>query len=138
MVVVIATHAHHLDVSLRGTPRLERVGERRHASGPGVEEVTEHDQAAGGCTGQNSLQAREIRHVMLEGGPRLVAAFVRAGLVDAVRWYVAPALLGSGPAALGDAGMSTITDALRLQVAGVSLVGGDVRIDARVLRAEEG
>jgi diaminohydroxyphosphoribosylaminopyrimidine deaminase/5-amino-6-(5-phosphoribosylamino)uracil reductase len=84
------------------------------------------------------LQAREIRHVMLEGGPRLVAAFVRAGLVDAVRWYVAPALLGSGPAALGDAGMSTITDALRLQVAGVSLVGGDVRIDARVLRAEEG
>jgi diaminohydroxyphosphoribosylaminopyrimidine deaminase/5-amino-6-(5-phosphoribosylamino)uracil reductase len=83
------------------------------------------------------LQARECRHVMLEGGPRVVAAFVRAGLVDAVRWYVAPALLGSGPAALADAGMSTIADALRLKVSAVALVGGDVRIDARVLRAEE-
>ena len=28
--------------------------------------------------------------------PRSRAAFVRAGLVDAVRWYVAPALLGAG------------------------------------------
>ena len=46
--------------------------------------------------------------MLLEGGPTLAAAFVRAGLVDAVRWYVAPALLGAGASALGDAGMSTI------------------------------
>ena len=63
-----------------------------------------------------SLHEREVRHVLLEGGPRLAAAFVRAGLVDRVVWYVAPALLGSGPSALGDAGMSGIGDALRLRV----------------------
>jgi diaminohydroxyphosphoribosylaminopyrimidine deaminase/5-amino-6-(5-phosphoribosylamino)uracil reductase len=72
--------------------------------------------------------------VLLEGGPTLAAAFVRSGLVDAVRWYVAPALLGAGPSALADAGMSTITDALRLTVTDVALVGADVRIDARVHR----
>ncbi|MFN8170009.1 MAG: bifunctional diaminohydroxyphosphoribosylaminopyrimidine deaminase/5-amino-6-(5-phosphoribosylamino)uracil reductase RibD [Candidatus Nanopelagicales bacterium] len=83
------------------------------------------------------LHAREVRHVLLEGGPTLAAAFVRAGVVDAVRWYVAPALLGSGAAALGDAGMSTIAQALRLQVTDVARVGADVRIDARVVRAEE-
>ena len=63
-----------------------------------------------------SLHEREVRHVLLEGGPRLAAAFVRAGLVDRVVAYVAPALLGSGPSALGDAGMSGIGDALRLRV----------------------
>jgi len=84
-----------------------------------------------------TLAAREIRHVLLEGGPTVAAAFVRAGLVDAVRWYAAPALLGAGASALGDAGMSTIADALRLEVTDVARVGADVRIDARVLRATE-
>ena len=85
-----------------------------------------------------SLHEREVRHVLLEGGPRLAAAFVRAGLVDRVVWYVAPALLGSGPSALGDAGMSGIGDALRLRVVDVRLVGSDVRIDARVPRLQGG
>jgi diaminohydroxyphosphoribosylaminopyrimidine deaminase/5-amino-6-(5-phosphoribosylamino)uracil reductase len=81
------------------------------------------------------LAAREVRHVLLEGGPTLAGAFVAAGLVDAVRWYVAPALLGAGPAALDGAGMSTISEALRLTVTDVTRVGADVRIDARVPRA---
>jgi diaminohydroxyphosphoribosylaminopyrimidine deaminase/5-amino-6-(5-phosphoribosylamino)uracil reductase len=84
-----------------------------------------------------ALTDREVQHVLLEGGPTLAAAFVRAGLVDAVRWYVAPALLGAGASALADAGMSTIAEALRLTVTDVALVGADVRIDARVLRAHE-
>ena len=81
------------------------------------------------------LAARDVQHVLLEGGPTLAAAFVRAGVVDAVRWYVAPALLGAGASALADAGMSTIAEALRLEVTDVARVGADVRIDARVLRA---
>jgi diaminohydroxyphosphoribosylaminopyrimidine deaminase/5-amino-6-(5-phosphoribosylamino)uracil reductase len=83
------------------------------------------------------LARREVRHVLLEGGPTLAAAFVAAGVVDAVRWYAAPALLGAGAHALGDAGMSTISEALRLTVTGVAQVGADVRIDARVIRATE-
>ena len=85
----------------------------------------------------SELARREVRHVLLEGGPTLAAAFVRAGVVDAVRWYAAPALLGAGANALADAGMSTIAEALRLTVTGVALVGADVRIDARVIRATE-
>jgi len=85
----------------------------------------------------SELARREVRHVLLEGGPTLAAAFVRAGVVDAVRWYAAPALLGAGANALADAGMSTIAEALRLTVTGVAQVGADVRIDARVIRATE-
>jgi diaminohydroxyphosphoribosylaminopyrimidine deaminase/5-amino-6-(5-phosphoribosylamino)uracil reductase len=77
-----------------------------------------------------------VHTVLLEGGPTLAAAFVRAGLIDAVRWYVAPAVLGAGPSALADAGMVGIGQALRLQVVDVARVGSDVRIDARVPRLE--
>lgn len=74
------------------------------------------------------LHAREIRHVLLEGGPTLAAAFLRAELVDRVVWFVAPALLGSGPPALGDVGLTTIGDAVRLTEVHVDQVGEDARI----------
>ncbi|GAY11750.1 bifunctional diaminohydroxyphosphoribosylaminopyrimidine deaminase/5-amino-6-(5-phosphoribosylamino)uracil reductase RibD [Pseudonocardia sp. N23] len=77
-----------------------------------------------------ALRDRGVVDVLLEGGPRLAGAFLAAGRVDRVLAHVAPALLGAGTAALGDAGVGTIEDILRLQVAHVELVGGDVLIDA--------
>jgi diaminohydroxyphosphoribosylaminopyrimidine deaminase/5-amino-6-(5-phosphoribosylamino)uracil reductase len=74
--------------------------------------------------------------VLLEGGPTLAGAFLRAGLVDRVVGYVAPALLGAGPAALEDAGITTISQALRLDIDDVRRIGPDVRISARVPRKE--
>ncbi len=82
------------------------------------------------------LYDRGIRSVLLEGGPTLAGAFVRAGLVDQVVGYLAPALLGDGPAALGAAGMSTIADALRLRVDDLTVLGGDVRITATPCRRD--
>lgn len=67
--------------------------------------------------------------VLLEGGATLAGAFVAAGLVDRVVAYLAPVLLGAGPAVLGDAGVGTIEQALRFEVENVSMVGDDVRID---------
>jgi diaminohydroxyphosphoribosylaminopyrimidine deaminase/5-amino-6-(5-phosphoribosylamino)uracil reductase len=78
-----------------------------------------------------ALHEREVVSVLLEGGPTLAASFLRAGLVDRVVGYVAPALLGAGPAALGDAGIGTIADALRLRLDDVTRVGEDVRLTLR-------
>jgi diaminohydroxyphosphoribosylaminopyrimidine deaminase/5-amino-6-(5-phosphoribosylamino)uracil reductase len=77
------------------------------------------------------LYARERRHVLLEGGPRLAGAMVEAGLVDRVVAYLAPALLGAGPNALMDAGITTIADVWRLDLTDVRRIGGDVRVLAR-------
>ena len=77
-----------------------------------------------------ALHARGSRSVLLEGGPTLAGAALRAGLVDRVVGYLAPALLGAGPAALGEAGISTIGQALRLDVTDVTVIGTDVRITA--------
>ncbi|MEG8105523.1 riboflavin biosynthesis protein RibD [Actinomyces oris] len=78
------------------------------------------------------LAEREIRHVLLEGGPTLATAFLRAGLVDEVVAYTAPALLGAGPAALADFGATTITDALRLRNSRVEVLGSGDELAVRV------
>ncbi|GGP64476.1 bifunctional diaminohydroxyphosphoribosylaminopyrimidine deaminase/5-amino-6-(5-phosphoribosylamino)uracil reductase RibD [Streptomyces abikoensis] len=79
------------------------------------------------------LHRREIRSLLLEGGPTLAGAFLAAGAVDRVIGYLAPALLGAGPAALGDAGITTIARALRLDVTDVSRLGPDLRVTATPL-----
>jgi len=76
------------------------------------------------------LAASGHRHVLLEGGARLAGGFVRAGLVDEVVAYLAPALLGDGPSMLIGAGISTIDEALRLDVTDVARIGEDLRVTA--------
>jgi len=77
------------------------------------------------------LWGKGLRDVWLEGGPTLAAAFITAGLVDDVYAYLAPALLGSGRAAVDDLGITTIADVRRLEVVDVQTLGGDVRMHAR-------
>jgi diaminohydroxyphosphoribosylaminopyrimidine deaminase/5-amino-6-(5-phosphoribosylamino)uracil reductase len=78
------------------------------------------------------LADRGIRQVWLEGGPTLARAFLTAGLVDEVVAYLAPALLGSGPPIVGDLGISTIADVLRLHPYEITTIGPDIRIRATI------
>lgn len=64
--------------------------------------------------------------VLLEGGPTLAGAFLRAGAVDRILVYVAPTLLGGPVTAVDDVGVSTIARALRWQFDGIDRVGPDV------------
>jgi diaminohydroxyphosphoribosylaminopyrimidine deaminase/5-amino-6-(5-phosphoribosylamino)uracil reductase len=77
------------------------------------------------------LADRDVVSVLLEGGPTVAGAFLAAGAIDKVVAYLAPALLGGGLPALGDAGIHTIADASRWRIDEVDMVGGDVRIVAR-------
>ncbi|MCY7394913.1 MAG: bifunctional diaminohydroxyphosphoribosylaminopyrimidine deaminase/5-amino-6-(5-phosphoribosylamino)uracil reductase RibD, partial [Nocardioides sp.] len=70
------------------------------------------------------LHALAKRHVFLEGGPRLAAAFLSAGLVDEVVAYVAPVLLGAGRPAVADLGITTIAAAFRPHVVSVTVLDG--------------
>nr|WP_202523252.1 MULTISPECIES: bifunctional diaminohydroxyphosphoribosylaminopyrimidine deaminase/5-amino-6-(5-phosphoribosylamino)uracil reductase RibD [unclassified Streptomyces] len=77
-----------------------------------------------------ALHARGVRSVLLEGGPVLAGSFVAARCVDTVVGYIAPVLLGAGPAALADAGITTIAQALRLAVTETVRIGPDLRVTA--------
>lgn len=76
------------------------------------------------------LYERDVRAALLEGGPRLAGAFLAAGLVDRVVGYLAPRLLGAGTAALVDAGVSTVADAIELEFIDITRVGPDLRVTA--------
>ena len=78
----------------------------------------------------DELAARGVVDVLLEGGAGLAGGFVAADRVDRVLAYLAPALLGAGPAALGEAGVGSISQAWWLDVEKVSMSGSDVRVSA--------
>lgn len=60
------------------------------------------------------LSAQGITSVFVEGGPTIISALLRAGLVDELLVYVAPVLLGGPRVAVADLGIDTIADAIRL------------------------
>ena len=82
------------------------------------------------------LFADGVRHVMVEGGSRILSAFLAAGLVDELIVYLAPTLLGSGTPALTDLGISTLADAQRWNWddaggGAVHALGRDLRLHLR-------
>lgn len=75
----------------------------------------------------DKLMEQGIHHVWLEGGPRLAGAFWSAGLIDRVVGYIAPAMLGSGRAALeGEA--TTLADLRPIEIECLDRIGPDIRI----------
>ncbi|GAA0453605.1 bifunctional diaminohydroxyphosphoribosylaminopyrimidine deaminase/5-amino-6-(5-phosphoribosylamino)uracil reductase RibD [Streptomyces stramineus] len=139
--VVVDTHAtvtpgaRVLDAA---APTLIVVGEdadTRHLPGADIARLPA-DKPGGGNGGKAllaELHGRGVRSVLLEGGAALAGSFVAAGAVDRVVAYLAPALLGAGPSALGDSGIGTIARALRLDVTDVARLGPDLRITATPL-----
>ncbi|WP_238335637.1 GTP cyclohydrolase II [Serinicoccus kebangsaanensis] len=59
------------------------------------------------------LAARDLRRVLVEGGGRLVSAFVRAEVVHRLYLTTAPVLIGDGVPGLRVEGQDRLTDALR-------------------------
>ncbi|GAB7070667.1 bifunctional diaminohydroxyphosphoribosylaminopyrimidine deaminase/5-amino-6-(5-phosphoribosylamino)uracil reductase RibD [Mycobacterium hodleri] len=66
--------------------------------------------------------------VLLEGGPTLAGAFLRAGVVDRILAYVAPILLGGPITAVDDVGVASMVAAQRWRYDGVLRLGPDIRM----------
>ncbi|RNI18190.1 bifunctional diaminohydroxyphosphoribosylaminopyrimidine deaminase/5-amino-6-(5-phosphoribosylamino)uracil reductase RibD [Flexivirga caeni] len=77
------------------------------------------------------LHARDIRSVLLEGGPMLAAAFLRAGVIDEAIVYAAPLLLGAGAPAVADFGVRTLADAPTWTLHDLVRIDDDLRLTYR-------
>ncbi|TDZ45501.1 bifunctional diaminohydroxyphosphoribosylaminopyrimidine deaminase/5-amino-6-(5-phosphoribosylamino)uracil reductase RibD [Mycobacteroides franklinii] len=64
--------------------------------------------------------------IILEGGPTLAGAFLRAGLVDRILAYLAPMLLGGNVPAVEDVGVTTLSRALHWEYDQIERMGPDV------------
>jgi len=75
----------------------------------------------------NSAARAGVRTLMVEGGGKLAASFVQAGLVDRIEWFRAPILLGGdGLPCLGGLGLETVASAPTYKRVGVREVGVDL------------
>ena len=93
----------HANIPVSGQPLRVVVGRRSlplqarifDASAPTVQ-IHDHDPVVV----LRDLYSRGVRHVLLEGGPTLLRAFLEAGMVDELVWLITGVWLGSGPHAL--------------------------------------
>ena len=103
---------------------------RRLAFGHGpLPEGSELELRSGDLAGElRSLAADGVQSLLLEGGPTLAAAFLKAGLVDKLLLFVAPVLAGEGPGLVPG-----LAEPLELTALAARPVGEDVLLEAYLL-----
>ncbi|WOE75406.1 bifunctional diaminohydroxyphosphoribosylaminopyrimidine deaminase/5-amino-6-(5-phosphoribosylamino)uracil reductase RibD [Alterisphingorhabdus coralli] len=117
-------HAHgeraRFEAILVGRETLRQDTPRLDVRLPGLEErsperiVLSRSPAPQGWTGITAPEAvhdLEAQSLMIEGGAGAAAAFLRTDLVDELLLYRAPVLIGEGRTALGDIGLTNLSDA---------------------------
>ncbi|MGH7026701.1 RibD family protein [Brevundimonas sp.] len=74
-----------------------------------------------------ALTARGVGSLLIEGGGRVAASFLRAGVVDAIEWFRAPILLGGeGRPCVASLALAKLADAPKFRRLGVEPVGDDL------------
>ena len=74
-----------------------------------------------------TLKRRGVRTLMIEGGGRVAASFIAAGLVDTLEWFRAPILLGGdGRACVAGLALARLSDAPRFRRLAVEPCGDDL------------
>ncbi|HEY1334304.1 MAG TPA: bifunctional diaminohydroxyphosphoribosylaminopyrimidine deaminase/5-amino-6-(5-phosphoribosylamino)uracil reductase RibD [Myxococcaceae bacterium] len=78
-----------------------------------------------------ALLRRDVLHVLVEGGPRVFSAFLRAGLADSLVLHLAPRLVGGdGLSWLGPLGVERMAGARSVRVEAVRALGEDLEVRA--------
>lgn len=78
-----------------------------------------------------TLFADGIRSTYVEGGPTLASAFIEHGVVDEIHITVGPLLIGGPTTALRNIGVSTMSEAIALDIRDITRLGDDVVVTAR-------
>ncbi|WP_370238027.1 bifunctional diaminohydroxyphosphoribosylaminopyrimidine deaminase/5-amino-6-(5-phosphoribosylamino)uracil reductase RibD [Brevundimonas sp.] len=75
----------------------------------------------------DTLYARGIRSVLIEGGGEVAAGFLRESLVDRLEWFRAPILLGSeGRPCVAALSLAKLADAPKFRRMSAEIVGDDL------------
>ncbi len=80
------------------------------------------------------LAKEDVQSLLLEGGPTLAGAFLRADLIDKLVLFVAPKLVGGddAPPLFAGEGVKALADAIPVSSVEVSRVGEDILVTAYI------
>jgi len=78
--------------------------------------------------------AMRLTNVLVEGGSRLLGSMFESGMVDEVRVFVAPIVIGGQPATtpVAGQGVAAIAESLRMRKIDIRRIGDDFMIEARI------
>jgi diaminohydroxyphosphoribosylaminopyrimidine deaminase/5-amino-6-(5-phosphoribosylamino)uracil reductase len=84
------------------------------------------------------LASEDVQSLLLEGGPKLAGAFLRAGLIDKVVLFLAPKLIGGddAPPLFAGPGARMLADAVPLSALEVGRAGDDLVLTAYIHEPE--
>ena len=99
-------------------------------------QVVAGNRAAGLHALLEHLAAQGCDEVLVEAGPTLIGAFLRAALWDEALVYLAPKLLGSEALPLARLTLARLADCVAARVVAVDSIGPDVRVVLRRVHAE--
>ncbi len=74
----------------------------------------------------DTLEADGVTSLFVEGGSRVITAFLKAGLVDEWHLVMAPIIIGAGIPAVGDLGVRDLAEAYRFETRSVTHLGEDL------------
>ena len=116
----------------RAAPRAEVSALQAH--GAEVIVAPGENEQARVVSALEQLGAEDVTSIMLEGGPKLVGAFLDAGEVDEARLFLAPVILGGRTArsAIEGEGVEQMADALRALSLHCEKVADDLLVSARI------
>lgn len=84
------------------------------------------------------LHERDVQGLLVEGGSRVAAAFLRSGAVCKASFFIAPLILGGDAlGAVGGQGAAKVADALRLRDVETARHGDDVEVTGYLDREAE-
>ena len=84
-----------------------------------------------------NLAQRGIIHLLIEGGGKLHASFIQAGLIDDVMIYMAPKIIGKGRPLFALPSVAKIDDGWCLDQTHIELLGSDWLITGTLVTHEE-
>jgi GTP cyclohydrolase II len=79
-----------------------------------------------------TLRALGVGSLLVEGGARVITSFFAEKLVDRLVVGIAPTIMGAGVDAVGDLGVASVAESVRLTNRSVHQAGGDLLVAADV------
>jgi diaminohydroxyphosphoribosylaminopyrimidine deaminase/5-amino-6-(5-phosphoribosylamino)uracil reductase len=112
-------------------PRDDGQSERRDAYAAAGIEILEVDMDDNGnpdlTQALGQIAGRGVTRVLIEGGGRVAAAFLKERMVDEIMWFRAPCIIGGdGIPAIAGYGVDKLSDVFRLRRTDIRKVGSDV------------
>ena len=78
------------------------------------------------------LAGMGVLTLMVEGGAEVLSEFLRKGLADYVRLFIAPRIFGEGKAITTNMNFADVSEAFRLMDTKTRILGEDIMIEGRL------